>query len=444
MSHCVLWVLAGALALPPVTAAPLPNFDESVDYVAWLRSQLAFASEGNAVDALGGVLYSHGTDPADDFLEAAGPGVKHQLAAVLKEHVPWSPTQYVELNKWVEEVESRWRPVFVALAKKPHYAMRVDRNWHSLRDVRLGRLQNAPNLGRGLVAGAWRITGKITYADRFEFALRANFALSDHYSEGLTQEEQLIAAGHRRFLYEQIRYACPNPLIRKAYWRRINTFLETADTAPLTVCYARGLHFEEARAFEDLLRVFRKDEAGDGYSFDPAAWTELARVEPRLGRLPESVRADVSAADPHDLAAVIRAQYDAYRALLESADGRGLRDKLTRIDEDTIGATPGLRAFTSSQKLGIISAFRAEALRRSVHLYLKAFVHHQASGRWPGSFDELGGADLAACRIDPFTGKDLLTRVVKGALLVYSVGPDGKDDRASAFSDVVFITRPPN
>jgi len=34
MSHCVLWVLAGALALPPVTAAPLPNFDESVDYVA--------------------------------------------------------------------------------------------------------------------------------------------------------------------------------------------------------------------------------------------------------------------------------------------------------------------------------------------------------------------------------------------------------------------------
>lgn len=437
---CVL-TMAVIAQLPPVDPPPAPRFDRAVNYVDWYRAQSEFAHDGNVVEVYADFLYKDGVQPADDLLKQAGYAVGHQLTAISKEFIPWAPTQYLELGKWTQKIQQRYLPVFEAAKDKPFYAPRMDPKWRRLRDVTIGHLKNGTVIGRGLLAEVWRITGKIQYAQKYETALLANFTLTDHYCQGLTADEQMIATGQRAFLYEQIRYGCPNPLVLKRHWKQIAAFIENADAAPITACYARGMYWEQALAYEDLARLFATGESGGKPRFNQSAWEALTRENPRLARLPVDVVDDLRKSNPNDLKRLIDDYFKGYRAILESGDGRSLRQRLTQIDENTVHASPALRAFLSSQKLGVISAFRTEALRRAVHVYLKALVMFHETGKWPQSIDALAGADLAVCRIDPFTGGDLRFRMVRGTLLVYSVGPDEKDDGASEFSDVVLVTR---
>jgi len=444
VSLSVIAVLVAGL--PPVDPPPSPEFDASVNYVSWLRGQVAFAADNNAVEPLADLLYKTGdanaVTPADDLLDAAPSGVSTMMTTVLREPIPWPPTKYDLLSDWVLKMTPKWLPAFQAAAKKPHFALRIDPTWNSLRDMTSGNLANGAQMGRTLLAGAWRISGHVTYAGDFEAALYANFTLTDRYAQSLSPDAQLLAAGHRDFLYEQLRYACPNRLIRLPNWRRIAAFFEHADSEPITACYARALYFEEARAYEDLQRLFKANSDGDGFTFDADAWTALAKEDMRLARLPTQAYGHLTQSDPKVLAESIRVHYDAYRSLLESGDGRELERELTNIDENSIGSFPALRAFAMSHGLGVKNAFRQEARRRAVHMYIKALVKYYETRKWPESFDELSGDDVATCRIDPFTGEDLRTRIVRKAMLIYSVGQDGKDDQASEYNDVVFVTRP--
>lgn len=446
MIACLSAIAMLAMGLPPVDPPPQPEFDASVDYVSWLRGQVTYAADNNAVEPLADLLYksgdAKGVAPADDLIDTAPSGVSTMMTTVLREPIPWPPTKFDLLSDWVLKMTPKWLPAFKAAAERPHFALRIDPKWNSLRDATSGNLANCTLMGRTFLAGAWRISGHLTYAGDFEAALYANFTLTDRYAQSLSPDAQLLAAGHRDFLYDQLRYACPNQLIKVTNWRRIEAFLEHADIEPITSCYARGLYFEQARAYEDLQHLFRADPDGDGFTFDAAAWTALIEKDSRLARLPTQVYEQLTQSDPKVLAESIRVHYDAYRALLESGDGRDLERELANIDDNSVRSFPALRALAMSHGLGVKNAFRQEARRRAVHIYVKALVKFYETRKWPESFDELSGDDVATCRIDPFTGEDLRTRIVHKSLLIYSVGADGHDDQASELTDVVFVTRP--
>jgi hypothetical protein len=57
---------------------------------------------------------------------------------------------------------------------------------------------------------------------------------------------------------------------------------------------------------------------------------------------------------------------------------------------------------------------------------------HAASGKWPITLDELVPAYLEQVPADPFSPKQgLRYRCAEGRIMLYSVGPDGKDDGGS-------------
>ena len=61
--------------------------------------------------------------------------------------------------------------------------------------------------------------------------------------------------------------------------------------------------------------------------------------------------------------------------------------------------------------------------------------HHDDRGRYPHSLKELSPAYIAEIPKDPFTDRDLVYRSDGTAYLLYSVGPNGKDDGGRNVSD---------
>ena len=64
---------------------------------------------------------------------------------------------------------------------------------------------------------------------------------------------------------------------------------------------------------------------------------------------------------------------------------------------------------------------------------LAARRFREKHGRWPGSMEELAGLADAKRLEDPFAAAPLRIAKVKNAIIIYSVGPDGRDDHAAAY-----------
>ena len=74
------------------------------------------------------------------------------------------------------------------------------------------------------------------------------------------------------------------------------------------------------------------------------------------------------------------------------------------------------------------SGLRRTAWRRATHLIVHVYAHRAATGAFPDSLDELGGADLPELRIDPFSGRDLVYKRKGDSFTLYSVSEDLRDD----------------
>jgi hypothetical protein len=72
---------------------------------------------------------------------------------------------------------------------------------------------------------------------------------------------------------------------------------------------------------------------------------------------------------------------------------------------------------------------RAKAEYRCLIVAIAAERYRQARGAWPATTDALVPAYLDAVPLDPFDGRPLRYRLADGGVIVYSVGPDGVDNK---------------
>jgi hypothetical protein len=109
-------------------------------------------------------------------------------------------------------------------------------------------------------------------------------------------------------------------------------------------------------------------------------------------------------------------QKDAEREL--DAELRGLRARGVML---TTMLIPAMVKFNDANR-------RKVATMRCLRVLVALERHRQAKGKFPEKVEELTPKILSAIPLDPFDGKPLRYRVAGGVALVYSVGPDGKDD----------------
>ncbi|NOT00071.1 MAG: hypothetical protein HOP29_05545 [Phycisphaerales bacterium] len=101
--------------------------------------------------------------------------------------------------------------------------------------------------------------------------------------------------------------------------------------------------------------------------------------------------------------------------------GRKLANPMSRVFVDGITAPAETIARVSATRLGAL-------------LVLRVFQFKQASGQFPDSLDQLGStAEVSALREDPYTGNDFVYVRTRDGFLLYSLGPDKKDDAGRAY-----------
>jgi hypothetical protein len=74
------------------------------------------------------------------------------------------------------------------------------------------------------------------------------------------------------------------------------------------------------------------------------------------------------------------------------------------------------------------SSHRSQALLRCALVGLALERYRQETGRWPERLDDLVAGQLKAVPPDPFDGRPLRYKRLADGVLVYSIGPGGKDD----------------
>ncbi len=92
-----------------------------------------------------------------------------------------------------------------------------------------------------------------------------------------------------------------------------------------------------------------------------------------------------------------------------------------------------LTANLPAELMPVLSANRAAYYRRQADIgatviLLAAERHRIRTGSWPGSVEEIEGSILPDPPLDPFTGDDYRMEHRDGRLLVYSVGPNLRDE----------------
>jgi hypothetical protein len=109
-------------------------------------------------------------------------------------------------------------------------------------------------------------------------------------------------------------------------------------------------------------------------------------------------------------------------------------DELEKAEKDTFQP---IRPFVSIPQVFARSCKRFLATLRAAAVALAVERFRQAHGHWPTSLAELKPALVREIPLDPFDGKPLRFRRVKGGVVVYSIGEDEKDDGGSVERDPI-------
>jgi hypothetical protein len=81
------------------------------------------------------------------------------------------------------------------------------------------------------------------------------------------------------------------------------------------------------------------------------------------------------------------------------------------------------------------AADRSEQTQRILHLAFALAGYHRDHGRYPPSLDKLAPAYLARIPLDLFSGEAVIYRPTEKGYLLYSVGPNGKDEQGRGRDD---------
>ncbi len=134
----------------------------------------------------------------------------------------------------------------------------------------------------------------------------------------------------------------------------------------------------------------------------------------------------------------------AYRRLVPELEGiaadasyRETRGQATAFDAH-VGVEPGgvLTAATMPYMPTFVEMMAtADARRRLACVGLAMCQYRAKNGRFPEKLEDLRPDFLSALPVDPFDDKPLKLRHAEDRVIVYSVGPDMKDDGGAAFDE---------
>jgi hypothetical protein len=117
------------------------------------------------------------------------------------------------------------------------------------------------------------------------------------------------------------------------------------------------------------------------------------------------------------------------------------RPRLEKLDARRANAPTAAHKLMPATRSTIILFQKSQALLRTAAVALALERHRLAKGTWPENLTDIAPECLHAVPADPFDGKPLRYKKKAEGVVVYSIGPDGKDDGGDFAKVNTFLER---
>ncbi|MCG3130457.1 MAG: hypothetical protein FLDDKLPJ_01219 [Phycisphaerae bacterium] len=415
--------------------APVPDFVEFVDYLAWYRG----SARGDTTDDANAAYAAFIEQPNE------APGTKPPWPELNNMFTgespppyptPWSPQDHPEwedsyhASKWLKDMfrDATLRAGYISPSEPAPLDPSDPDDRPLLLGILLPNLSGHRALAKAVIADGWRAEDGApdprNMIGSWETVLRG----AAHLQQGSTLIEELVGVAEQSLVQENARWALAQDVFDspEEIERALDTLerFDRYDRDP-----AQSVRGEHAMAMDTTQYLFWPDEPHGPPAPIPSRVDKLKGLTG--GEDEEGITDDISNMTAADVRATVDAFDQYYRTL---ADQMRIGYPLVRaadveaVSETIAHTSPVTRMLTPSLGRYYKLRARSESSRRATQLAYAARLFHAREGRWPASLDELPEKYRERVRTDPFTGADFGYRVTADGPRIYSMSENAIDD----------------
>jgi hypothetical protein len=409
--------------------APLPDFEDRVNYFEWFKTHMLRDPEDNAFYSYAEFLPSYYNDPDPKELpEIIGPinsGTEGPPG-------PWDPEEHPDwaaCNDNLQDLLAQYREATEHADYESPPMLADDEQWFVGEDpLLLGLLLPSLSAHRAVVKAtiedAWRLRDGEVSGERMVDALRTTFRSANHMNDGYTLIEHLVGTAERGLAQKHARWALKHDVFSdEELESALDVMIEhdRDDRDP-----ARWIAGEHAMSMQLIQAMFPPPPPGETHRINEDvvqlvnAFSENAISMEDLRQMGiDDARRSAEAFDAYykDLGAMLRVGYPEYR-------GSDLSAKEAEVVDSTPLTNVLMPSFSRVHQLKT----RAESSARATRLAYAVELFKRQNGRYPSSFDELPAEHAEGARTDPFTGQDFGYQITGDGPRIYSYSENGLDD----------------
>lgn len=415
--------------------APAPDWDQPVDYLAWLNEQIVLPTEGNAYDAYAGFLAMPDDPPG------AKPWWPDTIDSMFNgeykgDPYPWDPATHPQweaaaqstanLLEWFREA-ARLEQYVMPLGFTERQIAEAPGGRPMLYEILLPGLAQHRALVKLAMDDAWRAEGGQLVPERMIGNVETSLRGASHLLQGPTLIHHLVGVAEQSMARDSIRQA-----LGHGAW--------TAEQLQAGLDVLRGydrppdqpdgwLGGETAMGLDVIQRLFVKNADGKMLVNDTVAKQLVSATSGQSGsdtlnlwslRLMKPEDGVKTAQAYREFAKQFDTLWRTGYPQVRAADLEKLTKKYHSVSPITRLLLPDL---SRAYKL----MARNEASRQATQLTYSVHLFHAANGRWPATLDELP-EECATMRKDPFTGGDFNYRLTPAGPTIYSSSENAIDD----------------
>ncbi len=423
---------------------PLPDFETRVDYVAWFEKAAAKRGDQDAYRAYARFMPElvESNVKKEEWPEFAGmlttarpaaeadPAAEASLFSGALGPFPWDPKRKQDWEASFRRSRKVLKQFAAASKAGPLVA---PTGLDASRDDRANRLMFATLRHTGYSAAcaggqletAWRMEDGKVSAKRFLEAVETNLHLANQLRDALFHGEHQAAHVARHLTYRNIRWALAHEVLKPKEAARLAGALAKLDRQPLDLSkIMRG----ECAIYLDALQYVYGPLTGGGLKLNGNRFREITGQS--LGAMNRFGLGARVERDPQEAAKAIRDGYAAIEELMTP----GYTEETYHAIKGHTDRINGFNNVTKAMNMAgnyaqlYLNTAQCEAHRRGAHLLVELFAHKAKKKAWPKTLKSLKGKGVDALKEDVFRDESFVYMLVDGEPVLYSVGPDGKDD----------------
>jgi hypothetical protein len=408
--------------------APLPDFENKIDYVDWFARNGIVPDEQNAyysyVPVLEGIPARE--EKINDMFNDPVPG---QVPG------PWNPADHPlweESYQATQDLMAQYaqagrdpRPYSCPLNfgpdSDPEKRMLMGMLLPSLRDMRAA--------AKATMSQAWRTTDGTVPPEQMRTGLETTLGNSKHLQQGPTLIERLVGVAARNLAHQNACRALQQGVFQSAedLEATLNVLrnTDTADPDP-----GGWVRMEHAAAMDVLQFVFQPKQPGEAPELGIDRLNDVSTMF-RGRPLDEEEKAKLGQLTPADGIGDVQAMTEHYRQMLDHFRTKFPYEDAGHFDQEAleIGETHHVaRMLVPSLARASELLRRSETSRRATQLAYSVELFKARNGRYPASLGELPGEEIQEVRTDPYSRQDFGYRLTETGPRIYTVNRNGQDD----------------